>query len=86
MGLSPKEQMERKNDPHVRFIMENITTYSEGKDYVFISYKSDDWKLVLDSYDRGELYNLKAAPLPVPRNRYHFKRNPYNYHFEDKNK
>lgn len=47
MGLSPKEQMERKNDPHVRFIMENITTYSEGKDYVFISYKSDDWKLVL---------------------------------------
>ena len=47
MGLSPKEQMERKNDPHVRFIMENITTYSKGKDYVFISYKSDDWKLVL---------------------------------------
>ena len=25
-------------------------------------------------------------PLPVPRNRYHFKRNPYNYHFEDKKK
>ena len=20
-------------------------------------------------------------PLPVPRNRYHFKRNPFNYHF-----
>jgi hypothetical protein len=46
--------------------------------------RKDDWKLVLDSYGRGELYNLKAAPLPVPRNRYHFKRNPYNYHFEDK--
>ena len=25
-------------------------------------------------------------PLPVPRNRYHFKRNPYNYYFEDKKK
>ena len=33
--------------------------------------RKDDWKLVLDSYGRGELYNLKAAPLPVPRNRYH---------------
>lgn len=47
MGLSPKEQMERKNDPHVRFIMENITTHSNDKDYVFVSYKSDDWKLAL---------------------------------------
>lgn len=81
--------------------------------------RKDDWKLVLDNYGRGELYNLKSDPseinnlynkkkyaskqlelleelmtwelrvqdpLPVPRNRYHFKRNPYNYHFEDKNK
>lgn len=81
--------------------------------------RKDDWKLVLDNYGRGELYNLKADPseiknlynkkkyaskqmelleelmtwelrvqdpLPVPRNRYHFKRNPYNYHFLDKNK
>lgn len=81
--------------------------------------RKDDWKLVLDNYGRGELYNLKADPseinnlynkkkyaskqmelleelmtwelrvqdpLPVPRNRYHFKRNPYNYHFEDKKK
>jgi arylsulfatase A-like enzyme len=23
-------------------------------------------------------------PLPLPRHRYHFKRNPYNYHFTDK--
>ena len=22
-------------------------------------------------------------PLPLPRHRYHFKRNPYNYHFTD---
>lgn len=77
--------------------------------------RQGDWKLVLDSYGRGELYNLKADPseinnlynnkkqaarqmellaelmtwelrvqdpLPVPRSRYHFKRNPYNYHFQ----
>jgi len=76
--------------------------------------RKDDWKLVLDSYGRGELYNLKTDPseiknlynkkqyaskqmelleelmtwelrvqdpLPVPRNRYHFKQNSYNYHF-----
>ncbi len=81
--------------------------------------RKDDWKLVLDNYGRGELYNLKQDPseinnlynnkkfaakqmemleelmtwelrlqdpLPVPRNRYHFKRNPYNYHFMQENK
>lgn len=81
--------------------------------------RKDDWKLVLDSYGRGELYNLKddpseinnlynnklytfkqmelleelmtwelrvQDPLPVPRNRYHFKRNPFNYHFTNENK
>ncbi|NDV58305.1 sulfatase [Bacteroides sp. 519] len=76
-----------------------------------------DWKLVMNSYGNGELYNLKKDPyevdnlfgkakyasrqnelltklmawelrlqdpLPVPRHRYHFKRNFYNYHFQDK--
>ena len=75
-----------------------------------------DWKLVMNSYGRGELYNLKKDPyeinnlfgnskfvnkqnelltkllawelrlqdpLPLPRHRYHFKRNPYNYHFSE---
>ena len=75
-----------------------------------------DWKLVMNSYGKGELYNLKKDPyevnnlfgnskyinqqselltkllawelrlqdpLPVPRHRYHFKRNPYNYHFSN---
>ena len=75
-----------------------------------------DWKLVMNSYGGGELYNLKTDqyeinnlfgnskfvnkqnelltklvawelrlqdPLPLPRHRYHFKRNPYNYHFSE---
>lgn len=75
-----------------------------------------DWKLVMNSYGKGELYNLKRDPheldnlfgngkyadeqnrlltqllawelrlqdpLPLPRHRYHFKRNPYNYHFAE---
>ena len=75
-----------------------------------------DWKLIMNSYGKGELYNLKKDPyeinnlfgnpklldkqselltkllawelrlqdpLPLPRHRYHFKRNPYNYHFTD---
>ncbi len=74
--------------------------------------RKDDWKLVLDNYGNGELYNLKTDssetdnlfgqkkhtavqtelltnllawelrlqdPLPLPRRRYHFKQNPYNY-------
>ena len=78
--------------------------------------RKDDWKLIMDNYGRGELYNLKndpseinnlfgnkkyadkqmeliealitwnlrlQDPLPIPRNRYHFKQNPYNYHFTD---
>ena len=78
--------------------------------------RKGDWKLILDNYGRGELYNLKKDPseinnlfdnkkyvakqsellqealtwnlrlqdpLPVPRHRYSFKQNPYNYHFID---
>ena len=77
--------------------------------------RKGDWKLILDNYGRGELYNLKEDPseinnlfdnkkyaliqsdllqealswvlrlqdpLPVPRHRYIFKRNPFNYHFK----
>lgn len=75
-----------------------------------------DWKLIMNSYGKGELYNLKKDPyelnnlfgiakfareqneiqtkllawelrlqdpLPVPRYRYHFKRNTYNYHLPE---
>lgn len=71
-----------------------------------------DWKLIMDNYGRGELYNLREDPaetrnlfdsqehlakraemlqemmawtlrlqdpLPVPRQRYVYKRTPYNY-------
>lgn len=81
--------------------------------------RKDDWKLVMDNYGRGELYNLKTDPseiknlynnkkyasrqmemleelvtwelrlqdpLSVPRHRYYFKRNPYNYHFQNNSK
>ena len=74
--------------------------------------RKDDWKLVMDNYGNGELYNLKKDPsevdnlfgkkkytavqtelltklvawelrlqdpLPLPRKRYHFKQDPYNY-------
>ena len=74
--------------------------------------RKDDWKLVMDNYGNGELYNLKKEPsevdnlfgkkkytavqtelltklvawelrlqdpLPLPRKRYHFKQDPYNY-------
>lgn len=27
--------------------------------------RKDDWKLVLDNYGRGELYNLKADPSEI---------------------
>lgn len=73
-----------------------------------------NYKLIMDSYGNGELYDLKKDPyelnnvygkkeyiewqnklmerllswelrlqdpLPLPRRRYHFKQNPYNYHF-----
>lgn len=78
--------------------------------------RKGDWKLIMDNYGRGELYNLKKDPveinnlfgdkkyikeqadllgelatwqlrlqdpLPVPRTRYSFKRNPYNYTFTE---
>ncbi|MFC4673084.1 sulfatase family protein [Dysgonomonas termitidis] len=78
--------------------------------------RKGDWKLVMDNYGKGELYNLKKDPseihnlfgdkkysivqtellaglvtwelrlqdpLPLPRKRYHFKQNPYNYLLSD---
>lgn len=35
--------------------------------------RKDDWKLVLDNYGRGELYNLKADPSEI--NNLYNKRN-----------
>lgn len=77
--------------------------------------RKGDWKLIMDSYGTGELYNLKEDPselnnlfgenrsvdiqtdllvglmawelrlqdpLPLPSNRYHFKKNLLNYHIK----
>lgn len=79
--------------------------------------RKDDWKLIMDNFGNGELYNLKKDPaelrnlygekkyatiqtellsqllvwelrlqdpLPLPRKRYHYKQNPYNYLHEYK--
>lgn len=93
---------------------DELNTWSQSGTQRMI--RKEDWKLIMDNYGRGELYNLKndpseiknlfgnkkyatqqmelleemmtwnlrlQDPLPIPRNRYHFKRNPYNYHFTE---
>lgn len=47
MGLTEKQKKERSNDPNVKYIVENLCDKDKDKDYIFISYKSDDWKVVL---------------------------------------
>lgn len=47
MGLSQEELIERKNDERVKDITSKICNKDGDKPYVFISYKSDDWKIVL---------------------------------------
>lgn len=47
MGLSKEEKEERQKDEHVKYITERICNKDGKKPYVFISYKSDDWKVVL---------------------------------------
>lgn len=47
MGLTASQELERKNDEHVKFLTKRICNKDGSKPYVFISYKSDDWKTVL---------------------------------------
>ena len=47
MGLSKEELNQRREDKNVNYITERICNKNSGKPYVFISYKSDDWKQVL---------------------------------------
>lgn len=42
-----EENEKRRNDEKVKYIKDKICDRSCGKEYVFISYKSDDWELVL---------------------------------------
>ena len=47
MGLSVEDNIRRRHDERVNFIADNICRHDSGKPYVFISYKSDDWEIVL---------------------------------------
>lgn len=47
MGLSAEENQRRRDDERVKYITKNIRNADSKEDYVFISYKSDDWESVL---------------------------------------
>ena len=47
MGLSYEQEIERREDEHVKYLAEHVCNKDGDKPYVFISYKSDDWKIVL---------------------------------------
>lgn len=45
--MTPEENKRRSLDPNVNYIKSNICDCDGDKSYVFISYKSDDWEVVL---------------------------------------
>lgn len=45
--MTHEENMRRSTDANVNFIKNNICDRNGDKSYVFISYKSDDWEIVL---------------------------------------
>lgn len=45
--MTPEENRKRDEDGHVRFLKEHICDKNSDAPFVFISYKSDDWKAVL---------------------------------------
>lgn len=47
MGLSADESQRRRDDERVKYITKNIRNAASEENYVFISYKSDDWEIVL---------------------------------------
>lgn len=47
MGLSAEEKEKREQDEHVKYITDHVCNKDGEKSYVFISYKSDDWEVVL---------------------------------------
>lgn len=47
MGLSPEENQRRRDDERVQYITKHIRNADSSENYVFISYKSDDWERVL---------------------------------------
>ena len=47
MGLTNEQEKAREEDANVRYLSQNICNKDGDKDFVFISYKSDDWEIVL---------------------------------------
>lgn len=47
MGLTNEQEKAREEDANVRYLCQNICNKDGDKDFVFISYKSDDWEIVL---------------------------------------
>lgn len=60
MGLSQAEQEKRRTNEHVQAI--KITKKDDGKDFLFVSYKSDDWEIVLQDivYTLNTKYGLRV--------------------------
>ena len=46
MGLTNEQEKAREEDANVRYLSQNICNKDGDKDFVFISYKSDDWEIV----------------------------------------
>jgi hypothetical protein len=45
--MTSDEMRKREEDEHVRYVKEHLCDRSGDKEFVFISYKSDDWRVVL---------------------------------------
>lgn len=45
--MTPEENKRRANDLHVKYIKNHLCDKDGDKSFVFISYKSDDWEIVL---------------------------------------
>lgn len=45
--MTPEENQKRQQDENVKYLKKNICNKDGDKDFVFISYKSDDWETVL---------------------------------------
>ena len=62
MGLTNEQEKAREEDANVRYLSQNICNKDGDKDFVFISYKSDDWEIVLKEivYKLVKEYGLKV--------------------------
>lgn len=60
--MTPEERRRREEDPNVKYLKKKICDYTGEKSFVFISYKSDDWEVVLSDivYRLVKDYNLNV--------------------------